>query len=64
MVKKRGINSIYKRCLYGKIILEHEIEYTKQFFEKYKNNQKYFRLIIRDTHDSGAVHLMIDSSDL
>ena len=54
----RGMSSPYRRCLYGKMIIEHEIEYAKQFFEKYKNNQKYFRLIILDSHDNGTGQLI------
>ena len=45
----RGMNSNFKRCLYGKMMIEHEIEYAYQFFHKYKNNGKYFRLLLR--HD-------------
>ena len=62
--RTKGMSSSYKRCLYGKMILEHEIEYAKQFFEKYRNNQKYFRLIIQDSHDSGTNHLINFDDDL
>ena len=62
--KRKGMNSSYKRCLYGKMFLEHQIEYAKQFFEKYKNNQKYFRLIVQDAHDSGTNHLISFDDDI
>ena len=60
----RGMGSDYKRCLYGKMILEHEVEYAKQFFEKYRNNQKYFRLIVQDSHDAATNHLINFDDDI
>ena len=41
-----SINTL--RCLYGKQNIEYLIEYTSQFWEKYKNNRKYS--IIIDNH--------------
>ena len=38
-------NSVYERCLYGKPVSEYMINYTNQFFEKYSDNKKYFRMI-------------------
>ena len=38
-------NSVYERCLYGKPVSEYMINYTTQFFEKYSDNKKYFRMI-------------------
>ena len=58
------MNSSYKRCLYGKLIIEHEIEYAKQFFEKYKNNEKYFRLILMDGHDQVSNQLINFDDDI
>ena len=40
------------------MIIEHEIEYAYQFFYKYKDNRKYFRLLIQDSHDRGFNHLI------
>ena len=37
-------NSVYERCLYGKPVSEYMINYTTQFFEKYSDNKKYFRM--------------------
>ena len=37
--------SIYERCLYGKPINEYMINYALQFWEKYAENKKYFRMI-------------------
>ena len=36
--------STYERCLYGKPISEHMINYASQFWEKYSENKKYFRM--------------------
>ena len=37
-------NSVYERCLYGKPVSEYMINYATQFFEKYSDNKKYFRM--------------------
>ena len=36
--------STYERCLYGKPISEHMINYASQFWEKYSENKKYFKM--------------------
>ena len=41
---KEDIN-LYERCLYGKPVSEYMINYTLQFWEKYKDNKKYFKMI-------------------
>ena len=38
-------NSIYERCLYGKPVSEYMINYTMEFWDKYFDNNKYFRMI-------------------
>ena len=37
--------SSYERCLYGKPISEYMIDYTLQFWDKYAENKKYFRMM-------------------
>ena len=37
--------SVHERCLYGKPINEYMINYALQFWEKYAENKKYFRMI-------------------
>ena len=36
--------SPYERCLYGKPISAYMLNYTSQFWEKYNENKKYFRM--------------------
>ena len=48
----KGLNSIFLRCLYNEFTSAYSIEYTLQFFDKYKNNAKFFRLEILDGHES------------
>ena len=36
--------STHERCLYGKPISEHMINYASQFWEKYSENKKYFKM--------------------
>ena len=41
---EKGPYSVYERCLYGNPMYYYHIEYAKQFWEKYKNNKKFFKL--------------------
>ena len=57
----RGPSSFLKRILYGKLTIEYEIEYLKQFWEKYFDMKKIFRLGIMMGHeDSGEVIKYLD----
>ena len=49
-----GANSMTPRCLYGKHTGEYGIEYTLQFWEKYKKNNKFFYLGFMDNHEATA----------
>jgi len=46
-----GPNSIRRRCLYGKSALSYSLEYTKQFFNKYKDEAKFFKIGITEAHE-------------
>jgi len=46
-----GANSIRKRCLYGNSVLSYSLNYTKQFFEKYKDQPKFFKLGVIEAHE-------------
>jgi hypothetical protein len=46
-----GPNSIRIRCLYGKSALSYSLEYTKQFFNKYRDQPKFFKLGITEAHE-------------
>lgn len=37
--------SLYEKCLYGKPISDYMINYALQFWDKYAENKKYFRMI-------------------
>ena len=37
--------SLYEKCLYGKPISEYMINYALQFWDKYGENKKYFRMV-------------------
>jgi hypothetical protein len=47
----QGANSILKRCLYGRSLLEYSLDYLKLFFENYKNQAKFFRLAMDEGHE-------------
>ena len=44
-----NVNTI--RCLYGKQNIEYLVEYTNQFWEKYRNNRKYSIIIDHHGHE-------------
>lgn len=46
-----GPNSIRRRCLYGKSALSYSLEYTSQFFNKYKDEAKFFKLGLTEAHE-------------
>ena len=45
------INKNFIRCLYGKQDMEHFLEYTNQFWRKYKNNRKYASVLTNHGHE-------------
>jgi hypothetical protein len=44
-----NLNTI--RCLYGKLNMEYLIEYTEQFWKKYKKNRKYSIILSNHAHE-------------
>ena len=57
----RGPSSFFKRILYNKLTIEYQIEYLKQFWDKYFDMKKIFRLGIMMGHeDSGEVIKYLD----
>ena len=48
----KGVVSVLKRCLYGKYGFEYMIEYTKQFWELYPDNKKFFRIHFNEGHEA------------
>ena len=48
---ERGINSYFRRCLYGQPAFMYAMEYTKQFWQAYPDNKKFFRIHINEGHD-------------
>ena len=50
-----------ERCLYGHPVSHYMIEYAKQFWIKYKDNKKYFRMAFNYGHEkTGAVISKLD----
>jgi len=46
-----GTNSIRKRCLYGNTALSYSLNYANQFFDKYKDQPKFFKLGLTEAHE-------------
>ena len=53
----KGFVSIIKRCIYGKDGYKYAMEYTKKFWEAYKDDKKYFRIHINEGHE-GTLNLI------
>ena len=57
----QGWISSMEKCLYGKTVSEHMINYATQFWEKYQNNRKYFRIAFNYGHEkTGAMIKYLD----
>jgi hypothetical protein len=57
----QGSFSSMEKCLYGKTVSEHMINYATQFWEKYANNRKYFRIAFNYGHEkTGAIIKYLD----
>ena len=57
----RGAFSIKERCLYGYPVSHYMINYAKEFWVKYQNNKKYFRMAFNYGHEkTGAVISNLD----
>lgn len=46
-----SLNSVIKRCLYGKIKSYYLYDYINQFWRKYQNNRKFATIVINDGHE-------------
>ena len=47
----KGVNSNLLRCLYGKTLLEHSMDYAKQFLAAYKDEAKFFTMATYEAHE-------------
>lgn len=58
-----GNNGVLRKCLYGKEIFEHCVNYAKQFWEVYKDNKKFLRISNSYAHEySGEKSKYADDS--
>ena len=58
----RGVQSYLKRCLYGKYGFEYTMEYSKQFWNAYPDNKKFYRIHLNEPHE-GSTELLIYLAD-
>ena len=57
----KGQESVLRRCLYGRENYEYLLEYSQQFWEKYKNNRKFLRMaFIEGNEKTGEIIKYID----
>lgn len=59
-----GPYSMTKKCLWGKESVDWSIDYAKQFFSAYKNNSKFFRLSIIDSHEASGEMIKYDDEKI
>lgn len=60
----KGPYSILKRCMWEKLSIDYSIEYATQFFEKYKNYRKFFRINTADSHETSADVVKYDDAPI
>ena len=48
----RGPFTVHRNCFLRKDLLSYSIDYTKQFFDTYKQKRKYYSLRIIDGHEA------------
>ena len=48
---RKNINSMIKRCLYGKKDIDYQYEYGIQFWRAYKDNRKFLMIVNNDGHE-------------
>jgi hypothetical protein len=46
-----GVNTPRIRCLYNRSVSSYSLEYATQFFQKYPNEAKFFRMMFYDAHE-------------
>jgi hypothetical protein len=56
----KHINSMIKRCLYEKINIDYQCEYSSQFWKFYKDNRKFLMLVNNDGHESTSEVIKYD----
>jgi hypothetical protein len=54
---RESFNQNFIKCLYGKQTIEYLIEYSNQFWRKYKNNRKFSLIISNDAHE-GTIEIL------
>ena len=47
-----GKSSVVRKCFYGSDSFDYSFDYVSQFLEAYKNERKFFKLMIGDGHES------------
>lgn len=58
-----GISSIVERCMYNKLTTTYALEYGSQFFHKYRDEAKFFRLGFLEAHE-GTLEAIKYSDDI
>ena len=46
-----GKSSMLRRCFYGRDSFEYAFDYVSQFLEAYKNERKFFKIMLGDAHE-------------
>lgn len=59
-----GPCSVRIRCLYGKSVLSYSLDYAMQFFEKYREEAKFFKLGLTEAHEGTNEVIKYSDSEL
>ena len=58
----KGINSSFRRCIYGKDSFQHVIDYGRLFWDAYPHNNKFLKLSFFDGNErTGEVVKYLDN---
>ena len=57
---RKNINSMFKRCLYGKKNIDYQYDYGIQFWRAYKDNRKFLMIVNNDGHEGTSEVIKYD----
>ena len=63
IVLSKGRNTHFRRCLYGKSMHQIQLEYIKQFWDKYNDTRKVFRTVFNNNHEATGELIKYNDND-
>ena len=63
IILSKGRNTHFRRCLYGKSMHQIQLEYVKQFWDKYNDTRKIFRTVFNNNHEATGELIKYNDND-